>query len=184
MFEEFQNCWDNVYHPYLRKTRDYKSDTSIPDLTIESEADKWIRTSPEVFCNTKDKQILSQVLNNYDQETTDFYRWKVAYSQKELSELILKRSGVDYGEIIDLVPIERGTSGRLIKLKIIGTKEHAPLVKSWKSDGHFLKAIFIVRLLWWIRNFRRERNSFQIYPDRCRMGTRCGTLPNRRICNG
>lgn len=149
VFEEFQNCWNNVYHPYLRKTRDYKSDTSIPDLTIESEADKWIRTSPEAFCNTTDKQILSQVLNNYDQETTDFYRWKVAYSQKELSELILKRSGVDYGEIIDLVPIERGTSGRLIKLKIIGTKRTRTIGKELEirrtlSESHLYSSAFVV----------------------------------------
>ncbi len=149
VFEEFQNCWNNIYYPYLRKTRDYKSDTSIPDLTIESEAEKWIRTLPEAFCNTKDKQILSQVLNNYDQETTDFYRWKVAYSQKELSELILKRSGVDYGKIIDLLPIERGTSGRLIKLKIIGTKRTRTIGKELEirrtlSESHLYSSAFVV----------------------------------------
>ncbi len=74
------------------------------------------------FCNTTDKKVLSQVLNNYDQETTDFFRWKVTYQQKELSELITKRSGIDYGQILDLIPMERGTSGRLTKLKIVGTK--------------------------------------------------------------
>ena len=91
------------------KQRDYltgneKTAPELPDLTQESEADRWIRTSPEAFCNTTDKKILSQVLNNYDQETTDFYRWKVEYTQDELSVLILKRSGIDYGQIIDLVP--------------------------------------------------------------------------------
>ena len=94
----------------------------IYDLCKEAEAERWIRTSPEAFCNTKDKKVLSQVLNNYDQETTDFYRWKVEYEQEELSKLILKRSGIDYGQILDLVPVERGTSGRLVRLKIIGTK--------------------------------------------------------------
>ena len=99
----------------LAKQRDYltgneKTAPELPDLTQESEADHWIRTSPEAFCNTTDKKILSQVLNNYDQETTDFYRWKVEYTQDELSVLILKRSGIDYGQIIDLVPVARGTS--------------------------------------------------------------------------
>ena len=86
-FEEFQNCWENVKHPYLIRQRDSKTEKQLPDLNIEAEADKWIRTSPVAFCNTQDKKILSQVLNNYDQETTDFYRWKVSYTQKELAEL-------------------------------------------------------------------------------------------------
>ena len=149
VFEEFQNCWDNVYHPYLRKTRDYISDTSLPDLTVENEAQNWIRTSPDAFCNTRDKQILSQVLNNYDQETTDFYRWKVEYSQEELSALILKRSGVDYGEIIDLIPIERGTSGRLVQLKIVGTKQTRIIGKELEirrtlSESHLYSSAFVV----------------------------------------
>ena len=98
--EEFQNCWENVRHPYLTGKRDYipeshASDSEkqitgpaiqLPDLTQEEEADRWIRTSPDAFCNTQDKKILSQVLNNYDQETTDFYRWKISYSQQELAE--------------------------------------------------------------------------------------------------
>lgn len=101
-FEEFQNCWENVKHPYLIGQRDSKTETRLPDLTKEVEADKWIRTSPAAFCNTHNKQVLSQVLNNYDQETTDFYRWRVCYSQQELSELIHKRSGIEFGKIIDL----------------------------------------------------------------------------------
>ena len=149
VFEEFQNCWDDVYHPYLRKTRDYKSDTFLPDLTVENEAQNWIRTSPDAFCNTSDKRILSQVLNNYDQETTDFYRWKVEYSQEELSALILKRSGVDYGEIIDLIPIERGTSGRLVQLKIVGTKQTRIIGKELEirrtlSESHLYSSAFVV----------------------------------------
>ena len=95
-FEEFQNCWENVKHPYLIGQRDSKTETRLPDLTKEVEADKWIRTSPTAFCNTHNKQVLSQVLNNYDQETTDFYRWRVCYSQQELSELIHKRSGIEF----------------------------------------------------------------------------------------
>ena len=122
-FEEFQYCWDDIQYPYLSKQRDSKQETVLPDLTQETEADRWIRTSPKAFCNTTDKKVLSQVLNNYDQETTDFYRWTVTYAQEELSALILKRSGVDYGQIIDLIPIARGTSGRLWKLKIVGTKK-------------------------------------------------------------
>ena len=119
------------------------------DLTQEAEADRWIRTSPESFCNTTDKKILSQVLNNYDQETTDFYRWKVEYTQDELSALILKRSGVDYGRIIDLVPVARGTSGRLWKLKIVGTKKTRTIGKELEirrtlSPSHLYSSAFVI----------------------------------------
>lgn len=148
-FEEFQSCWEDIRHPYLAKQRDSKKSTSLPDLRIESEAEQWIRTSPEAFCNTTDKEILSQVLNNYDQETTDFYRWKVEYTQDELKELILKRSGIDYGQIIDLIPVERGTSGRIIKLKIIGSKRTMIIGKELEirrtlSASHLYSSAFVV----------------------------------------
>ena len=143
-FEEFQNCWENVKHPYLIGQRDSKTETRLPDLTKEAEADKWIRTSPTAFCNTHNKQVLSQVLNNYDQETTDFYRWRVCYSQQELSELIHKRSG-----IIDLIPVERGTSGRLVRLKIVGTLRTLIIGKELEirrtlSSSHLYSSAFVV----------------------------------------
>ena len=161
--EEFQNCWENVRHPYLTGKQDYipKSHASdsekqitgpaiqLPDLTQEEEADRWIRTSPDAFCNTQDKKILSQVLNNYDQETTDFYRWKISYSQQELAELIHQRSGIDFGEIIDLIPVERGTSGRLIRLKIVGTLRTLTIGKELEirrtlSPSHLYSSAFLV----------------------------------------
>ena len=161
--EEFQNCWENVRHPYLTVKRDYipeshASDSEkqitgpaiqLPDLTQEEEADRWIRTSPDAFCNTQDKKILSQVLNNYDQETTDFYRWKISYSQQELAELIHQRSGIDFGEIIDLIPVERGTSGRLIRLKIVGTLRTLTIGKELEirrtlSPSHLYSSAFLV----------------------------------------
>lgn len=148
-FEEFQNCWENVRHPYLIGQRDSRTENLLPDLSIEAEADKWIRISPVAFCNTQDEKILSQVLNNYDQETADFYRWKVCYSQQELSELIHKRSGIDFGKIIDLIPIERGTSGRLVRLKIVGTLRTLTIGKELEirrtlSTSHLYSSAFVV----------------------------------------
>ena len=148
-FEEFQNCWENVKHPYLIGQRDSNKETRLPDLTKEAEADKWIRTSPAAFCNTHNKQVLSQVLNNYDQETTDFYRWRVCYSQQELSELIHKRSGIEFGKIIDLIPVERGTSGRLVRLKIVGTLRTLIIGKELEirrtlSSSHLYSSAFVV----------------------------------------
>jgi len=146
--EKFEHCWEPVPHSYLTVLRDNK-DSNYPDLTIEKEAIQWIRTSPEAFCNTRDKAILSQVLNNYDQETTDFYRWKVEYTQEVLSELISRRSGIEFGQIIDLIPMKRGSSGRIEQLKIIGTKKTFIIGKELEirrslSESHLYSSAFVV----------------------------------------
>lgn len=121
--ESFENVWEPVKHPSLSSVYDYKfvADDFDDDFSIEQNAEKWIKASPPAFCNTTDQKILNQILLDYDQETKDFYRWKVHYTQQELSALIRKKSGIDFGFIKDLIPVERGFSSRLIKLKIIGT---------------------------------------------------------------
>lgn len=154
--EEFQNCWEDVKFPYLAKLRDDVNSYNIPDLRIESESVKWILLRPSAFCNTQDKNILGQVLNNYDQETTDFYRWQVIYSQEELSALVLKRSGIDFGTIQELIPVERGTSARLIKLKIVGSKKTLTIGKELEirrilSTSHLYSSAFTVK---------KERDQF------------------------
>lgn len=122
VLEEFENCWQDHHHDYLEVRRDGENEQDFPDLTREAAAEEWILSNPKAFCNTHDPEILSQVLNDYDQETTDFYRWTVEYTQEQLSELIARRTGVDYGRIRDLQPVARGTSGRLYKMKIVGEK--------------------------------------------------------------
>ena len=146
--EKFENCWEPVPHSYLTALRDGET-PAYPDLTDEREAEQWIRTSPEAFCNTADKEILSQVLNNYDQETTDFYRWKVEYTQEELSGLIHRKTGMDFGPIIDLVPLERGSSGRITKLKIVGVRRSFTIGKELEirrtlSETHLYSSAFVV----------------------------------------
>ncbi len=122
VLEEFENCWQDHHHDYLVARRDGEDEQDFPDLTREDNAAEWILSSPAAFCNTHDPEILSQVLNDYDQETTDFYRWRIEYTQEQLSDLIARRTGVDYGRIRDLQPVARGTSGRLYKMRIVGEK--------------------------------------------------------------
>lgn len=123
--EAFENVWEPKKLEYLVPVIDYRYEHDIYSLNfnVESNAVKWIKNSPPAFCNTTDKKILSQILLDYDQETNDFFRWKVIYSQKEISSLIKKNSEIDFGDIVDLIPVERGYSSRLIKLKIVGTKK-------------------------------------------------------------
>ena len=148
--ETFENVWEPTSHPYLVGKADSKNISfETPNLTNEDEAIEWIKSSPAAFCNTKDARVLKQVLNDYDQETSDFYRWKVTYTQEELSELILKRSGIDYGEILEMIPLERGTSGRIIRLKIIGTERVMTIGKELEirrtlSESHLYSSAFVV----------------------------------------
>ena len=149
--ETFENCWAPEHYPYLTKVIDNPTapEGFALDLTVEVNAENWIRQSPEAFCNTTDKKVLAQVLNNYDQETTDFYRWKVNYSQTELSELLARRSGIDFGEIIDLIPVKRGESGRIIELSIVGTKRSIIVgkeleIRKWLSNSHLYSSAFVV----------------------------------------
>lgn len=149
--EEYEYCWDNTHKPYLLSVVDNAPLGTAPeiDLTDEKTAQKWILSSPEAFCNTKDAAVLGQVLNNYDQETQDFYRWTVDFKQSELAELIRRKSGLDFGEIIDLQPLERGKSGRITRLKIVGTKFTRIIGKELEirrtlSESHLYSSAFVV----------------------------------------
>ena len=149
--ENFENVWEPVVHPYLTTVVDNVESFGNFDMVLknESNAENWIRSFPPAFCNTTDKKVLSQVLPDFDQATTDFYRWKVEYSQSEISALIQKKSGIDFGEIIKLEPVERGVSGRLIKLRIIGTKNTVVVgkeleIRKWLSKSHLYSSAFVV----------------------------------------
>ena len=122
--EEFQYCWEDTPKPYLLSFHD-------------------------PYCNTNDKHILSQVLNDFDQETPDFYRWTVEYSQEQLSELVNRKLKDDFGTITDLIPLERGKSGRIWKLKIVGTKKSFTIGKELEirralSETHLYSSAFDV----------------------------------------
>ena len=149
--ETFEQVWEPVEHPYLQRLYDYNEKVSDigMKLTEESSAETWIRSSPAAFCNTTDHKVLSQVLNDYDQETVDFYRWKVSYTQAEIAELIKRKTGIDFGSIIALNPIQRGHSGRIIKLEIVGTLKKMVYGKELQirkilSNSHLYSSAFVV----------------------------------------
>ena len=152
--ELFENVWEPVNHPYLQRIVDnpVSSGLSVADLTDEGNAEKWIKERPDTFCNTSDRKILTQVLNDYDQMTNDFFRWKVRYNQDELSEIIKSRSGIDFGTVTDLVPVERGVSGRITRLRITGTKREIIIGKELEirkilSKSHLYSSCFFVEKL-------------------------------------
>jgi stage II sporulation protein D len=149
--ESFETNWEPTPKPYLSPVADRKPLGKSPDvdLRIEEEAKKWIISSPEAFCNTTNNAILSQVLPDFDQKTTDFFRWRVEYNQSGLATLILNKSGYDFGRIISLDPLERGYSGRIVRLKITGTKQTLIVgkeleIRKWLSPSHLYSSAFVV----------------------------------------
>ena len=149
--EEFQYCWEDTPKIYLTAVRDIALgvEHTLPNLTNEEEAEKWIRFNPPAFCNTQDKKILSEVLNDYDQETVNFYRWKETLSQEKLQQLIADKLKMDLGAILDMKAVERGKSGRISKLQIIGTEKTFTIGKELEirrtlSDSHLLSSAFVV----------------------------------------
>lgn len=122
--ETFGNCWEDASHPYLEAVDD-------------------------PFCDTTDTEILDQVLNGYDREAPDFYRWEAAYTPAELSGLIARRSGVDFGDIEELRPLTRGQSGRIVRLLVRGSRRTMVVgkeleIRRWLSESHLRSSNFEV----------------------------------------
>ncbi len=147
--ELYSSCWEDRDLPYLQPIIDAEGNPTLTNLTVEEEAEKWIRTAPPAFCNTTNRTLLSQVLNSYDLETSDFYRWRVELSQEEVKNLIEEKGGTSYGSIIDLQPVQRGVSGRLIRLRIVGTEKQQIVGKELEirrllSKTHLYSSAFVV----------------------------------------
>lgn len=150
VFEEFQACWDDTPHPYLVPRSDSDHPNEYPDLRIEASAADWIESSPDAFCNCTDAEILSQVLNDYDQETAHFYRWEEKYTQDELRTLLLEKSGIDFGYVKGMRPLSRGSSGRITALLIVGTLNSVVVgkeleIRRYLSKSHLYSSAFIVK---------------------------------------
>lgn len=145
--ENFENVWEESEVAYLRSVSD--SEHVHPAIGTEEDARSWILSSPEAYCNTNDGAILRQMLPSFDQETTDFFRWKVEYTPAQLKEIITSKSGIDFGDIVDLVPVLRGPSGRILRLRIIGTKMALIVgkeleIRRWLSKSHLYSSAFVI----------------------------------------
>ena len=146
--EEFQCCWGDTPKPYLRSVGDNLGEDR-PDLSVEEEAEKWVRSCPEAYCASPGREVLEASLKDYDKATTDFYRWSVEYSREELSSIVERKTGAGLGLIKKLIPIARGMSGRIWKLEIEGEKGSIVIGKELEirrvlSETHLLSSAFVV----------------------------------------
>jgi stage II sporulation protein D len=145
--EIFSTAWEDKSLSYLQSVTDHVN--THAQIVSERDAETWLRGKPPAYCNTADKEILRQILPSFDQETLDFYRWQVIYKRQDLEEIIRKKSGIDIGELRNLIPIERGPSGRISKLKIEGSRRTMLVgkeleIRRWLSPSHLLSSAFVV----------------------------------------
>lgn len=147
--ERFSTCWQPVDYPYLEAVTDTLCHMPHPDLAEEKGAAEWIGSHPDTFCSDPPREVLSTVLNDYDLETPDFYRWQVEYSDEELAGIIRSRTGKDFGRILSLTPLHRGLSGRIDRLEIKGTRLSMTIGKELEirrslSPTHLYSSAFTV----------------------------------------
>ena len=147
--ENFETAWNDKRVPYLRSISD--ASTSHHPIGTEEEASAWILSKPDAYCNTRDPHLLGKILPDVDRETKNFFRWKVEYSRKELEEMLRVKTGFDFGTLTEIVPLSRGPSGRISRLKIVGSKKSMVVgkeleIRRWLSDTHLYSSAFIVRL--------------------------------------
>jgi SpoIID/LytB domain protein len=145
--EIFSTAWEDKSPDYLKSVTDDAQQHS--PIQSEAQAIEWLNGQPQAYCNTKDKELLCKILPAFDQETLNFYRWQVIYQRQDLQEIIRKKSGIDFGTLRNLIPLERGTSGRIYKLKIEGSKRSVIVgkeleIRRWLSESHLLSSAFVV----------------------------------------
>ncbi len=147
--ENFETAWGDKQVPYLTSV----PDASSPHLTIrtEKEASAWILSEPDVYCNILDENLLARILPDFDRETKTFFRWRIEYTREELEEILKEKSGLDFGLLQEIVPLQRGPSGRISRLKIVGSKRSMIVgkeleIRRWLSRTHLYSSAFIVRV--------------------------------------
>lgn len=145
--EEFDTAWDDKRVPYLTSVSD--APVSHQPVGNEAEASRWILSDPEAYCSPGDQGLLEKILPGFDRETQGFFRWKVEYPREELEEILREKSGFDFGILKEIVPLRRGSSGRISRLRIVGSKRSVIVgkeleIRRWLSRSHLYSSAFVV----------------------------------------
>lgn len=168
MTEAYSAVWDDQDIPYLKPVYDGPGDEApghrLP-LSVEVNAEDWIASTPVAYCGVATPELLARILPGFDQETSDFYRWEVSYTQEELTEILLARLGIDFGRVHSLLALERGESGRIIKLRVVGEKRTLIIGKELEirralSRSHLYSSAFVTRA---------EREQLSDYPGQFKL---------------
>ena len=146
--EDFDTAWEDKRVPYLTSIAD--APVPHPPIGTEEEAARWILSRPEAYCHTTDERLLEKILPSFDRETRDFFRWTVEYPREELEEILREKSGLDFGDLKEIIPLRRGPSGRIRQLRITGSKKSIVVgkeleIRRWLSRSHLYSSAFLVK---------------------------------------
>jgi stage II sporulation protein D len=160
--EDFDTAWDDKRIPYLTSISD--APVPHPPIGTEEDAARWILSGPEAYCHTKDEGLLEKILPAFDRETKSFFRWTIEYSREELEGILREKSGFDFGDLKEIVPLRRGPSGRICRLKIVGSKKSVVVgkeleIRRWLSPSHLYSSAFLVKVKYDPRG-KAERFTF------------------------
>jgi len=158
--EDFRTAWSNTRIPYLTSVSD--GPVSYNTISSEEDAINWIQSNPNAYCNVRNKQLLKRILAVSDRQTQNFFRWTVSYTRKELEEIIVKKSGISIGTLKEIIPLKRGPSGRISRLRIVGSHKSILVgkeleIRRWLSPTHLLSSVFFVTVE---KNTRGEAQRF------------------------
>lgn len=147
--EDFDTAWDSKRIPYLTSIAD--APVPHPPIRTEEEAVRWILSSPEAYCHTRDESLLGKILPPSDRETKNFFRWTIEHSREELEEILRAKSGLGFGDLREIIPLLRGPSGRICRLKIVGSKKSMIVgkeleIRRWLSLSHLYSSAFLVKV--------------------------------------
>lgn len=147
MTEDYATCWEEKAVPYLSHVPD--AATPLAPIRTEADAERWILSRPAVYCNAGEPKLLDRILPAFDRETADFFRWQVSYPREELEGILREKSGIDFGVLQNIAPLERGPSGRIRRLRIEGSSVTQIVgkeleIRRWLSPSHLKSSAFIV----------------------------------------
>jgi peptidoglycan hydrolase-like amidase len=148
--EEFRTAWADIDVPYLACVSD--GPAAFARIATEGQAGDWIGSRPDAYCNMQDEGLLATILPAFDRETTSFFRWTVEYTRGELEEILREKSGFDPGRLRAIQPLERGPSGRIRRLRIVGSRAAIVVgkeleIRRWLSRTHLYSSAFTVRTI-------------------------------------
>jgi len=145
--ENYQTAWSDKQIAYLASISD--SPAHHRPIRTEEEATRWMLSAPVAYCNTEDARILERILPDFDRDTKDFFRWTVSYRREELEQIVNQKSGFDFGTLKAMIPLQRGPSGRISKLRIVGSERSMIVgkeleIRRWLSRSHLYSSAFVV----------------------------------------
>jgi SpoIID/LytB domain protein len=145
--ERFGTAWEDIDVPYLASVSD--GPAAFDPADTEQRARLWLHSRPDAYCSIRDTDFLAGILPDYDRETADFFRWQLAHDRRDLEKIIENKSQMEMGTLREILPLARGPSGRIHRLRIVGSRRSLEIgkeleIRRWLSPSHLYSSAFTI----------------------------------------